>query len=319
MTDPHQKWSQAARLCPPQARSGIAFRLFLSKLSVSVSSLRVQSEMGKCRYCGKPAGLFRRQHQECRTRHDEAASKIPAFFVKALQSPMPAEQFCELIDRDVEANFISATERDQLVDRGFSGMVDAALAGGSLTNEADARIDDLRQAFGLSAADLGEAGAALVKARILRALDAGQPDTVKITVDGPLAPRFERGERPLWCFRSARYLTFRSRTHYVGGSAGVSIRVMKGVYYRVGSFHGEPVKMEYLNEEDSGALTITLQNVYFVGTRRALKIPVRKIAATHLYSDGIEILQYGATAKPAVFTMNDAPFAASLVARLQPA
>lgn len=262
---------------------------------------------------------MRHQHRDCRQRHDDAAGKIPEFFVRALQSPMAAGQFRDLVDRDTAANFIAGAERDQLVGQGFAAMIGAAFAGNGLDDVASNRIAELQHAFGLSAAQLGAAGQMLTKARILLALDEGKPSPVNFTVEGNLAPRLEAGEQPLWAFNSAGFLTMRRRTQYTGGSRGVSVRIMRGVYYRVGAYRGEAVQPQYLSHEDDGSLTITPRNVYFVGSHKALKIPLRKIGSAQLYSDGIEILQNGVTAKPLIFTVDDATFAANLLARLQPA
>lgn len=274
--------------------------------------------MGECRYCGKPAGFLRYEHSECRQRHDQAAAKIPEYFLEALHATTDTDRVHTMVDQAAAQNFVTPEERDDLVRRGIGAMIHTALSGETFTEADDCRIDDFQKAFSLPAAQLGGDGTALTKARILRALDNAQPTAIKVTVDGPLAPRLETDERALWSFSGAHYLTFRSRTHYTGGSQGISIRVMRGVYYRVGSFRGEPVKADYLSTEDSGALTIATRNVYFVGTHKALKIPVRKIASAQLYSDGIEILQNGVSAKPAIFTIDDAPFAANLLARLHP-
>ena len=275
--------------------------------------------MGTCRYCGKPARFLRHQHRECRQRHDDAAGKIPEFFVKALQSPMAAGQFRNLIDRDAAANFIASAERDQLVNRGFAAMIGAAFGGNGLDDAVSYRIAELQHAFELSATQLGAAGQMLTKGRILLALDEGKPSPTDVIVAGTFAPRLEAGEQLLWAFNGAGYLTMRSRTQYVGGSHGVSMRIMRGVYYRVGAYKGEAVKTQYLSNEDSGSLAITPRNVYFVGSHKALKIPLRKIGSAQLYSDGIEILQNGVAAKPMIFTVDDATFAANLLARLQPA
>jgi len=174
----------------------------------------------------------------------------------------------------------------------------------------------LQNAFSLSVADLGSEGTALGKARILHALDAGKAPSITIELNGPLAPRLENGERVLWSFNNVSYLTMRSRTQFVGRSSGVSIRVMRGVYYRTGAYQGEPIRTNYLSNEDLGSLTIADKNIHFVGTHRALKIPFKKLASAQLYSDGIEILQNGVAAKPLIFKVDDPPFAANLLARL---
>ena len=272
--------------------------------------------MGNCRFCGQPAGFLRHQHKECRQRHDEAAEKIAGFFVKALQDPVPGDQFRKLVDQGAAQNFIGDEERDRLIRQGLSTAIHTALKDGALATTDDRAT---RRVAGCLRPHSRRPrrwrpgtceGANFARAR--RRREAADP----IEFNGPLAPRLESGERPLWLFNGVAYLMVRSRTRYVGGSSGVSIRVMRGVYYRAGGFRGEPVKTDYLSNEDTGSLTIADQNVYFVGTHRALKIPLKKIASTQLYTDGIEILQNGVSAKPVIFKLDDPPFAANLLSRL---
>jgi hypothetical protein len=276
--------------------------------------------MADCHYCGKPAGFLRHQHAQCHRRYQDAVSNITQLFVgdNPSEGGISANQLYRKVCQDAAQNFISADECDDIVRRGFGSMIRAVLADGNLTEAQDKHIEELLRAFGVSLDQLGAHGTALIdartKAHVLRALDAGQIGPVKI--DGPFAPRLDAGEHALWAFKEARYLTMRSRTQYVGFSSGVSVRIMRGVYYRVGTFRGEPLRTEYLNTEDNGTLAIATQNVYFVGARKALKIPLIKVASAQLYTDGIEILQYGASAKPSIFLIDDAPFAATLLARL---
>ena len=273
--------------------------------------------MGNCRFCGKPAGFLRHQHKQCRRAHDGATAKIVSFFPKFMHDPMAANRFRELIDQDAAQNYVKPDECDQLVRQGLGTVIRAAVdREQGLSSADDERIDELQKAFGLTLNTLGPSGTVLAKARILRAIDTGKVSTINIQLDGNLAPRLEDNERPIWSFNGVNYLTMRARTQYVGHSSGVSIRIAKGLYYRTGAYRGEPIRSEYLSNEDRGSLTITDHNVYFVGAHRALKIPLNKIASCHLYSDGIEILRNGVTAKPSVFTLDDPAFAANLLSRL---
>ena len=49
-----------------------------------------------------------------------------------------------------------------------------------------------------------------------------------------------KSEDLVWVFKDVDYFVEKTRTHYKGGSQGVSVRVMKGVYYRTGGFKGRP-------------------------------------------------------------------------------
>ena len=211
--------------------------------------------MGDCRYCGKPAGFLRHQHPDCRRLHDETAAEIPGLFVYALRNSTSASEVRLAIEQDAAQNYVFSVERHRLFRSGIVAMIKAALADGALTDADDKRIRELQDVFGISSDALGVDGQPLVKARILHALDAGKPTTIKVSVEGKLAPHLEAEERAIWAFDKVQYLTWRTHTKYVGRSSGVSIRLMRGVYYHVGAFRGEPLKMDLLDKEDDGGLT----------------------------------------------------------------
>jgi hypothetical protein len=91
---------------------------------------------------------------------------------------------------------------------------------------------------------------------------------------------------------------------------------MKGVYYRVGSYRGHPIKTQYLSDEGLGIFVIASHNVYFWSPRKAMKIPAKKIVSVVPYSDGLQIMRDGANAAPHIFKLDDPAFAADVIARL---
>jgi hypothetical protein len=272
--------------------------------------------MANCRLCGAPAGFLLHEHKQCRERHDVAVKKIPEFFVSALQSPMSTERFRALLLADAKHNFIAEGELHRLILQGFAAMIGAATNKALLTDADAERISALQDIFGVSREELGNAGTALVKAMILGDLDAGKLDEINVSLEGTSAPRLEPGEKVIWAFSPCVHYVMKSRTTYVGSSQGVSVRLMKGVYYRVGAMRAQPVRTEYLDADGAGALTVTTRNVYFVGEHQAVKLPLRKVVAVHLYSDGVEFLPDGASKKPHIFKVDDPEFLTNLLARL---
>ena len=267
----------------------------------------------KCIYCGKPAGFLHWWHKACRELHNEAASKIPAFFVKSLKSDMEPDHFQEMAQQIANTHYIGETEFRKLVINGLKAMVEFAFAAGDLSEKDDTRIASFCNRFGLTANELGPAGIKLAKTEVLRRLDKGElPGGVRFT-DMPV--NLEKGESAIWLFYDVNFLTPKSSTHYVGGSQGVSIRVMKGIYYRVGSYRGAPVKTQYLSDEGRGVLVISNKNIYFWSPRTAQKIPFKKIISAHAFSDALQIVGSGSNAGPLIFKLDDPLFAADLVAR----
>lgn len=69
----------------------------------------------------------------------------------------------------------------------------------------------------------------------------------------------------------------RTKRHYKGGSKGTSIRVAKGLSFRVGGTKGEAVNEDYLKEIDSGDLFITNKRIVFGGISKNWQIALAKL------------------------------------------
>lgn len=82
---------------------------------------------------------------------------------------------------------------------------------------------------------------------------------------------------------------------YEGGSQGVSIRIAKGISYRVGSHRGHIIKEDRFVETSHGNLIITNQRLFlypFPGNM-PLSIPLTKILSYHCYKNGVEVYKEG--------------------------
>jgi hypothetical protein len=101
----------------------------------------------------------------------------------------------------------------------------------------------------------------------------------------------------------AQLLEELTRTHYVGGSSGVGFRVAKGVTFRTGSFRGSPIKESFPKITDSGTLYVTNKKVLFVGTKKNVSYPIKKIVDITKYTDGIKF-QKENESKPRIFLIS---------------
>jgi hypothetical protein len=120
----------------------------------------------------------------------------------------------------------------------------------------------------------------------------------------------------LWTFENVELHEIQSRTSYVGGSQGVSIRITRGVYYRTGAFKGHRVQTQEMVQQDVGSMPVTNQNVYFAGQLKSMRIRLSKIVTVRGYSDGIAITREAANPKPLFFAVNDPWFASNLILKL---
>ena len=69
----------------------------------------------------------------------------------------------------------------------------------------------------------------------------------------------------------------RTKRIYQGGSAGTSIRVARGVSFRIGANKGNAVSEDYMKEIDTGEFIITNKRIVFVGENKSWNIPLTKL------------------------------------------
>ena len=103
---------------------------------------------------------------------------------------------------------------------------------------------------------------------------------------------------------------------YVGGSQGVSVRVAKGVYFRMGGFRGHSIEMCDIEQVDIGMLGVTTQHLYFAGLRQSFRIPYAKVVTFTPFTDAIGVCRDGVRAKPQYFVTGEGWFIYNLVKNL---
>lgn len=285
--------------------------------------------MGKCVYCGKPAGWFRRVHRECQQARDlEVVEKSKADAIQrallddfstaviaATTSDDPVQSLKALFASPPDGLVITEERKRTLVADAWESAVDQFLSDGFLSVDEDDRLRQVMVHFSLTAEDLSKRGGFIRagKASVLRSVMEGAPAYTDET-DVPV--NLQKDERVAWVFRDVAYLEDRTKREFVGGSQGVSLRVMSGVYYRLGAFKGRSVYSTKRELVDTGSLVVTNKHLYFVGPATSKKIPYSKVVSFEQFSDGIGLMRDASTAKPQVFVVGDGWFAYNLITNL---
>jgi len=118
---------------------------------------------------------------------------------------------------------------------------------------------------------------------------------VDLTIASGSPPILKKGET----IHFANYAMLKEmRTVNLGwesGSHGVSIRIMKGVSYRVGATRGHVIKEDRLVQTSQGVLLITNQRLFLhpIDNSKPLSIPLNKILSHHCSSNGIQFYKDG--------------------------
>lgn len=273
--------------------------------------------MGKCTFCGEPAGILRTSHKECRQRHEQGESEIISLVSRSGLEMEDLNNLQSSIEQVAENSYIDQQTLYALIVNGWEKAVDAAFEDGVLTEQEENALSELQQHFSLSEQSLDKNGAfsKVVKGAVLRdVLDGKLPE--RIQIEGNLPFNLQKTEKIVWVFQGVRYFEEKTRTQYVGGTQGVSIRIAKGVYYRTGGFKGKRVQTSETVHVDTGLLGVTNKHIYFVGSSKGFRLKYNKIVAFEPFTDGIGIQRDAQTAKPQIFITRDGWFTYNLITNL---
>ena len=273
--------------------------------------------MGKCRYCGNPAGFLRSKHSECDELNQSGRQRIAIEVLRAIKDSGNFDNLERAIAKIEQSAFILSSERKAHLVKGWEDSVEQFLEDGILDTTEEQRLLAFKEHFALSQSDLDKNGALTktTKAAILRdVLNGVVPQ--RMSVDGNLPINLQKGEQVVWAFAGSKYLEDKTRRQFVGRSQGVSVRVMKGVYYKVGAFKGHAVENTQRVHVDTGWIVVTTKNIYFAGPRKSVRLPYAKIVSFEPFSDGIGVMRDTATAKPQIFVTGDGWFTYNLVTNL---
>lgn len=272
--------------------------------------------MADCKFCGQSAGLLRSQHKECASLHTQSQDNVRQVVAQCIQSGGDAKHIASSVLPLTRQGLIPADEINDLLVDGWAMAVDAFLDDGLLSSDEEFRLMDFVQKTGIGQKlQQHPSYSLLAKAAQLRDLAQGNVQS-RMSFSGPLPVNLQKGESPIWAFPGTEYLEDRERREFVGHSQGVSVRVMKGVYYRVGSFKGRPVTHQERISLGTGTLYVTTKNLYFTGSQKSVRIPFGKIVSFEQFSNGIGIMRDLATAKPQIFVTHDGWFTYNLITQV---
>lgn len=170
--------------------------------------------------------------------------------------------------------------QDDLIRRYASEVLDDD----RVTADEESALTSLVEALDMSPEEFGRRHPDLVERMLIAALN----DRRLPTVDDPDLI-VKRGE--IVHFQGpARLMREVTIREYRGGSRGVSVRIAKGVSYRVGAHRGRvvPVGTE-LQVHDNGTLSVTSRRAVFAGSRRTLQFDYAKLVDLEVYTDGLRL------------------------------
>lgn len=223
------------------------------------------------------------------------------------------------INKDIFINVKSIAEKtgftklNNLIVDEIERRVDTYLEDGLIEVEEEKALDCFIDSTGISVEEISKSPAYehYIQSLVLRDIQEGKtPNRVEIT---SLPILLAKKEYPIWAYLKVKGYERKTGKEYVGGSRGTSIRVCKGVYYRIGGSKGHSVDYQYTQPLGSGSLIITNKALYFVCQYSTIKVLISKITSVEPFSDGIGIVKDAAKPRPLYFEGFDSWFLINLL------
>jgi hypothetical protein len=211
------------------------------------------------------------------------------------------------------ASFVDPARVDEAIVRGWEESVAHFLEDGHLDEQEETHLVEVAHQWALAQADLDARGAysRMVKGAVIRDMLRGKVPR-RVQIHGALPFNFQKSEELLWVFQGTKYYEDRKRRRYVGASQGVSIRIAKGVYYRVGAFRGHPIETTETVAVGPGMLAVTTKHLYFAGAK-SVRLAHSKIVVIQPYDDGVGIHRDAQSAGQQLFMTGDGWFTYNLL------
>ena len=280
--------------------------------------------MGKCIYCGESAGLLKSKHSQCEAKEKNRLSQLKDFLlsiedtvVAAVQQPDEASRLTQLINEGGQLSGSTQEGVREAIVSGWCRSVDKCLEDGIIDEAEELRLMAFKNGFKFTEEDLDRTGAhtRFIQALVIRDLLNGiLPERYQISETLPI--NLQKGETVVWVFMSCSYFEDKTKRQYVGGTRGTSVRVMKGVYYRIGAFKGTTVENTERVLVDKGLVVLTNKHIYFAGPSKSLRVPYGKIVSFLPFEDGVGVIRDAQTAKPQIFNTGEGWFTYNLVTNL---
>ena len=271
--------------------------------------------MSVCKFCGQNAGLFKSVHKECVIAYETGKIAIVNDTYQAVRDGKDFGTLETEVNNRAANSYIKSYELTELYNQGLDKAIESFLEDGIITSEEEKKIETFKTHFSNNSLDQRESFQKVVKSLIIRdVLEDKVPTRVKIATDLPFL--MQKDETVIWLFMSVECYEQRTKITYEGRSQGVSVRIASGLYYRTGSFKGNPVASEQAVLLGSGMLALTNKNLYFGSSSKTFKTPYNKLISITPYSDGIGLQKDGVSAKPQIFKPLDGWFAYNLISNL---
>jgi hypothetical protein len=276
---------------------------------------------GKCKWCGKGLPLLQRF-----SRSSERQIHKTCYEEIVFERQQAVEQYGRALRSAILDGTLTTVEKDSLTQLAnqlripesvqrqmnlgvYRGIHEERTASGTIDKEGEEHLRKVQSDLDIRDEEIIPQLSQLTRLRLIHEIGEGKLPVVNSQLI------LKKGEVcHLECSAGFSEERVTSRG-YVGGSQGVSVRIMRGVYYRVGAHKGEFVSTKGIVPIDSGTLAITNKRIIFNGYSKTFSIPLTKLVNYVVYEDAIQLDKEGKS-KPGYFTVDDPELLATIISAL---
>lgn len=189
---------------------------------------------------------------------------------------------------------LSDADYDSIKVQVYEKAFAVAKADKVITEEEERDLEKLQRYLELPPSSIAKSQAELSRLKLLAEIKKGN---LPVSTEANLIT--QKGEVCYWAEPSELLEERVVRRRYEGGSRGVSVRICKGVSYRVGAQRGQLVSDTAVVPVSTGKLILTSKRVVFTGDKKSFNSKLDKLLDVEFYSDGIKFSP--ATGKPKLF------------------
>lgn len=215
----------------------------------------------------------------------EALEGLRSILMQAVQDGRITADEAVGLKRYVAESGLEQQDVSQVVDAVFYQVINRYSSDRRITETERQSINHIAQALGVSMQALQNAQQSLDYYSLLHELETCPFDSIPATYSSTLL--LKKGEIDYFSIGASMLEERVLKREIVGRSQGVSIRLMKGVSYRVGQSRGQIVATTGLTPISWGDFVITSQRLAFSGDRKSVNAPFDKIQNLELFTDGL--------------------------------
>ncbi len=179
--------------------------------------------MGKCKYCGQDAGVFKRKHAQCEQRHLNGIARIKSIVSGCFQHKEDFYLHQSEIQNLSNDAYISEDDMRLIYCRSLDAAIEQYLEDGIIDQEEERTVARFIQFTGLPQQVLNANNALekVVQAKVLQEILKGHVPAPRITISGHFPFLLNKNEKLIWLFRDVTLMMQKIRRETVGRTRGI--------------------------------------------------------------------------------------------------